>query len=206
LSYFPIDLLVIHLAVPSTIGLIKPKVLLEHTFSNWWYSAARFLRLTSFMFDERRAEEEGTHLRKTWMAWLKMRKAPVVSIDEADVSIQGITEDGEVEFIRDGQLVRAPRLDGVPVIPGRRMLVPVDPHTLEALDPEEGRLGHPAATAPGGNETNTVIVYLPPNFRRRVMLFLFLMWICGSSFFCCLTIMPCKLANQRSPSMKLQFF
>ena len=157
------------------------------------------------MFDERRAEEEGTHLRKTWAAWFKMRKAPVVSIDEADVSIQGITEDGEVEFIRDGELVRAPRLDGVPVIPGRRMLVPVDPHTLEALDPEERRLGHPAATAPGGNETNTVIVYLPPHFRRRIMLFLFLMWISGSSFFCCLTIMPCKLANPHLPSMKPHF-
>ncbi|KAI8584471.1 hypothetical protein K450DRAFT_216574 [Umbelopsis ramanniana AG] len=195
LSYFPIDLLVIHLAVPSTIGLVKPKVLLEHTFSNWWHATARLLRLTSFMFDERRAEEEGTHLRKSWAAWLKMRKAPVVSIDEADVSIQGITEDGEVEFIRDGQLVRAPCLDGVPVIPGRRMLVPVDPHTLEALDPEEHRLGHPAATAPGGNETNTVIVYLPPNFRRRVMLFLFLMWISGSTFFCCLTIMPLLLGR-----------
>lgn len=144
------------------------------------------------MFDERHADEEGTHFRKTWNAWIHQRKAPVVSIDEADVSIQHVSEDGETEFVRDGQLVRAPRLDGVPVIPGRRMLVPVDPHTLEPLDPEERRLGHPAATAAGGNDANTVIVYLPPHFRRRVIFFLVLMWFCGSVFLCSVTIIPCK--------------
>ncbi|KAG2172819.1 hypothetical protein INT43_000169 [Umbelopsis isabellina] len=195
LSYFPIDLLVIHLIIPPTITLIKPKILLEHAFSRWWHSAAKFLRLSSFMFDERHADEEGTHFRKTWNAWIHQRKAPVVSIDEADVSIQHVSEDGEVEFVRDGQLVRAPRLDGVPVIPGRRMLVPVDPHTLEPLDSEERRLGHPAATAAGGNDANTVIVYLPPHFRRRVILFLFLMWFCGSVFLCSVTIIPLLLGR-----------
>lgn len=88
-----------------------------------------------------------------------------------------LCEGEDMIYQQDGQLVRAPKHDSVPFVPGRRMLVPVDPITHEILDPEERRLGHPATSNPGDDVTNTTIVYTPPHFKQRVIIFLFLMWI-----------------------------
>lgn len=69
----------------------------------------------------------------------------------------------------NGQLVRVPKHDSVMVPTKRRMIVPVDPVTLEAIDPVEKYLGHPASLSEnGGEEHNTTIVYIPPYFKVRV--------------------------------------
>jgi hypothetical protein len=49
------------------------------------------------------------------------------------------------------------------------MIIPVDPVTLEPIDPVEKYLGHPASISEnGGEEHNTTIVYIPPYFKIRV--------------------------------------
>ncbi|RUS31209.1 hypothetical protein BC938DRAFT_478246 [Jimgerdemannia flammicorona] len=194
LSEFPVDLLIFHIVVPVTISYAKPKHLFKTLFKNWWRLAAQQLRMTSFMFGGRYPEEEGAHVRKTWWAWITRQEAPIPGtigdlVDDSEVSIEAVQQQNQdVYFARDGGLVRAPFFDGVPVKAGRRMLIPVNEQG-EALEEEDRRLGHPASDGAPDN-LHTTVVYVPPNFRRRVIIFLFLMWFSGSLFACSITIAP----------------
>lgn len=126
---------------------------------------SRKLRLTSYLFGGRHNEEEMSQIYRNW----KIRLYALFS--------NNLREGEDMIYQQDGQLVRAPKHDSVPFVPGRRMLVPVDPITHEILDPEERRLGHPATSNPGDDVTNTTIVYTPPHFKQRIMVFLLLMWV-----------------------------
>ncbi|KAG2174812.1 hypothetical protein INT43_005874, partial [Umbelopsis isabellina] len=187
---YHIDLIAAHVVIPTTMTRLKVKARFKTLLQAWWKVVSKHLRLSSFMFDGRFAEEEGTHVRKTWKAFLLRRKAPIPDISDGEVSINSFSADGEVEFVKNGHLVRAPKHDGVPVVRGRRMLVPVDPETYAAIDETDRRLGHPASAGPGGEELNTVVVYVPPKFGRRVIYFLYLMWVSGAVLLCSATILP----------------
>ncbi|KAI8582153.1 hypothetical protein K450DRAFT_229270 [Umbelopsis ramanniana AG] len=187
---YPVDLIATHVVIPTTMSRLKVKARFKVLLQNWWKAVSRQLRLSSFMFNGRYAEQEGRHVRKTWKAFLLRRRAPIPDLTHGDLSIDGISADGEVEFVKDGQLIRAPKHDGVPVIRGRRMLVPIDPETYEPIDEVERQMGHPASTALGGEELNTTVVYIPPRFRARIFFFLYLMWLSGAILACCTTIVP----------------
>ncbi|CAI2176943.1 11731_t:CDS:10, partial [Funneliformis geosporum] len=177
ISDFPADLLVFHIVVPVTVTWAKPKRLFRKLFENWWKVTSHVLRLTSFMFGDRHFDEEGTHVRRTWGASLRRLKARIPNPGD-----NIIDDNTGVVFVKDGELVRAPSYDGVPVVPGRRMLIPVN---------EDGTLKNPD-DAPVGqdDQLNYTVVYIPPNFKARVITFLFLMWFCGSLFCCSVTILP----------------
>ncbi|KAG0174690.1 hypothetical protein DFQ30_003160 [Apophysomyces sp. BC1015] len=168
LSTLAIDFLVAQFLLPPLISYINPREFAKKALSTWWRATSAHLRLTSFMFNGRYADEEGTHVRRDLKAWLLWQKAPISSAIYADVAIED--ENAPVIFRRDGQLIRVPKHDSVPVHPNRRMLVPVDPITLEAIDETERRNGHPAASESGDEEHSTTVVYIPPHFRLRVRL------------------------------------
>ncbi|RIB06064.1 hypothetical protein C2G38_542961 [Gigaspora rosea] len=174
ISDFPADLLVFHIIIPVTVTLAKPKRLFRTLFENWWHITSHHLRLTSFMFGGRHYDEEGTHVRKTWRAFFFFLKAPIIG--------NNAIENEDVAFVRDGGFVRAPSYDAVPVEPGKRMLIPVT---------EDGTLIDPN-DAPAGDDDQPgyTIVYIPPNFKARIIFFLFLMWFCGSLFCCSVTVLP----------------
>ncbi|CAG8536758.1 9053_t:CDS:2, partial [Ambispora leptoticha] len=180
ISDFPLDLLVFHIVVPVTVDWAKPRELFRALFEKWWHVTAQQLRLTSFMFGNRYPEEEGTHYRKTWRALLLGRKAPIPRLG---IDTNNEDQNAEVVFVKDGGFVRAPSFDGVPVVPGRRMLIPVN---------EQGELINPNDTPPVGedDQLHHTVVYVPPSFKARVIFFLFLMWFCGSIFCCSVTILP----------------
>jgi E3 ubiquitin-protein ligase MARCH6 len=192
LSVIPIDLIVIQVGIPALVKYFQPKQAIKTLFVASITWTCRQLRLTSFMFGGRKPEEEGTLTYHTWSAWLK-RSSP--SHYPAEGSAEEDVIGPEVSYLWDGQLMRVPRHDSVPIIDRRRMLVPVDAVTLEPIDDRERELGHPAASAPGGNEVNTVIVYTPPHFKQRVLIFLGFMWFSISVFCCMVTIVPVILGR-----------
>ncbi|KAI9275859.1 hypothetical protein BDA99DRAFT_496639 [Phascolomyces articulosus] len=207
LSTLALDLLAVQFLVPPLVSHIKPREFCKKVMSDWWRAVSRHLRLTSFMFNGRYPEEEGTHERKTLLAWILRQKAPIINTNNSteddavfsDVAIDETTihqdPNASVIFKRDGTLARVPKHDSVPVPDNRRMIVPVDPVHLEPLDENEKRLGHPAAAESGDLENNTTIVYIPPNFRWRVAFFVFLMWVSGSALTCSLTVAPLLLGR-----------
>ncbi|KAI8063657.1 uncharacterized protein B0P05DRAFT_555187 [Gilbertella persicaria] len=183
LSTLAIDLLMIQFLMPPLMRLIKPRDYSKKVLDLWWHMACRQLRLTSFMFNERKPDEEGRFVYRTWKAWLT-RQVP--QLPEDDVAIQ----EGDVIFQPDGMFLRVPKYDSVPVDPKRRMLVPVDPVSLEALDEQErGRL-HPAAADTMDESQSTVVVYAPPRFKQRLIVFLLYMWFSISLLTCSVTVVP----------------
>ncbi|KAJ1994234.1 hypothetical protein GGI25_003418 [Coemansia spiralis] len=100
-------------------------------------------------------------------------------------------------FVLDGQNIRAPKVDTVPVVAGRRMLVPVDNHgrpaedrfDYEAADYPEIRdmdENHNRDLPPPAPESSYrdrrfkpdqySVLYIPPNLRTRVIAFFALGW------------------------------
>ncbi|KAI8393645.1 uncharacterized protein BYT42DRAFT_609419 [Radiomyces spectabilis] len=193
LSTLAIDLLLVQFLLPPLINYLEPRKFAKEALYNWWRLVSRRLRLTSFMFNGRYPEEEGTHIRKSWKAWLFMKQATVVSDVYADVAIP--PHNADVIFRRDGQLVRVPKHDGVPVVPGRRMLVPVDPVNFLPIDEQERMAGHPAASDSGDEEQSTTVVYVPPQFQLRVIIFLLLMWLSLSALAFSIMIAPLLLGR-----------
>ncbi|KAL7320005.1 hypothetical protein PS15m_003077 [Mucor circinelloides] len=191
LSVVPVDLIIIHVGIPAIVRYFKPKQTIKQLFVKWITFTCRQLRLSSFMFGGRKADEEGTLVYHNWTAWLKRTKPTHYPADGTIDDVIG----SQVSYLWEGQLLRVPRHDSVPIIERRRMLVPVDHVTLEPLDENERRLGHPAASAPGGDEVNTVIVYSPPHFKERVLLFVGFMWLSTSMFFCAITVLPVLLGR-----------
>ncbi|KAG0184839.1 hypothetical protein DFQ28_010358, partial [Apophysomyces sp. BC1034] len=185
LSTLALDLLALQFISSPLMTYLKPRETFKKLLLQWWRITSRRLRLTSFMFNGRYPEEEGVHVRMTWKAWLFQEQASINDTYD-DVSIN----QAPVLFKRDGQLVRVPKYDSVPVIPGRRMLVPVDPVTLEAVNETERRQGHPAASESGDHEHTTTIVYIPPHFQSRIILFLVLLWLSGLMLACLVIVAP----------------
>lgn len=170
LSTLAIDLLIMQFLLPPLIALIKPRDYSKKALDLWWHFACRQLRLTSFMFNVRKPDEEGRHIRRTLRSKILFEKANIPTDESSDVSIDE-DDQSSVVFKRDGMMVRVPKYDSVPVDPKRRMLVPVDPVTLEAIDEEERMRGHPAAADTNDEAQSTIVVYMPPNFKRRVSIF-----------------------------------
>lgn len=187
LSTLALDLLIIQFLLPPLVHLVNPRENAKRALALWWHWACRLLRLTSFMFNERKLDEEGRHVRRSWKAMLLRTKAEIPNDALSDLAID---EGQEVVFDRNGQWVRVPRYDSVPVDPKRRMLVPVDPVTLEAIDPEERERGHPAAADTGDEAQSTIVVYVPPHFKLRTIVFLLFMWLFISLFVCSVTVVP----------------
>ncbi|CAO3592354.1 unnamed protein product [Absidia cylindrospora] len=190
LSTLAIDILAAPFLIPRLVASIKPRDFSKKVLMIWWHTAARWLRLSSFMFGNRYPEEECTFIRHPISAWLLG--------DNSTLSVhENYCINTNVSFKVDGQLVRVPNRDGMMVRSKRNMIVPIDPATLEPLDPMEKYLGHPASTERngGGEEYNTTIVYVPPKFKLRVVLFLFLMWLSGSVMTCTVTAVPLLLGR-----------
>lgn len=163
LSTWAIDLLTVQFLLPPLMKILKPRDYSKKALDFWWHFACRQLRLTSFMFNKQEPDEEGRHVRRTLKAFLFQEKAPVV-----DSEVELLDENAPVVFKRDGMMVRVPKYDSVPVDPKRRMIVPVDPITHEAIDEEERRQGHPAAADTVDESQATIVVYIPPHFKQRV--------------------------------------
>ncbi|ORX87349.1 hypothetical protein K493DRAFT_291014 [Basidiobolus meristosporus CBS 931.73] len=171
-SNIPIDLLVYHLVIPLTLSSTRPKRIFTGLFEQWWRITSRSLRLTSFMFGGRKASEEYS---LTFATWQKNLQWIFSTQTRADAILKG-----DAVETKDGGFLRVPNFDSAPLNPQRRMLIPVE---------EDGTPINPADAALL-NDSNTNIVYSPPNFKFRLIAFLFLMWFSGSMFGCTLLITP----------------
>ncbi|KAG0634493.1 hypothetical protein HOY80DRAFT_523573 [Tuber brumale] len=169
---FPVDLLFYNFFMPIAVQFVKPSDGLQKMYGWWFRRCARFLRLTSFMFGDRTADEEGHHVRQSWAARLLRKNGdvnhPIVEADD-------LKETGgagmDVYFQRDGRYVRAPASDSVRRPKGRRVFIPVTEDNVR-LDEQED----PVDLTNGPNPSDFKLVYLPPWFKTRIGLLVLAIW------------------------------
>ncbi|KAF9913002.1 hypothetical protein EC991_005870 [Linnemannia zychae] len=213
ISDLPIDLLLFHLVVPLTFRWLDPTSRVKNLFTAWWRHLSRWLRLSSFMYttdNQRFYEEEGHVVYRTWKAWLLRSRPPIPGLDQDESDTVGSGEeldiDAPVLFVRDGCWYRVPNTDRILQLKDRRVLVPVDENG-NALDPNEDLPGvvdplmdnllrnrdDPSPLV--DPKEGTVIVYGPPNFKRRLIAFIILLWTSVMTFLVLSIITPMILGR-----------
>lgn len=168
----PIDLIFLLFVTPYTLKFAKPKRTVRKLVNEWCTLTAHQLRVSSFMLGVRRPEEEGSQIRKTWRARLLFKKAPVTGVD-TDAAC-----DADVVFRKDGGFARVVAADNVKIVQ-KKMFV----HVHEDGTPltEEGRQAIQDQLAKGPNDDSKfTVVYIPPHFKARILLFVYLLWVTGS--------------------------
>ncbi|KAF9127020.1 hypothetical protein BGW39_006175 [Mortierella sp. 14UC] len=212
LSDIPIDMLLFHLAVPLTIRWMNPADRFKILFIGWWKKLAETMRLSSFMYGndgKRYPEEEGHIVYRTWKAWLLRYRPPIPNTENNGSGTVGSGEELDVDapviFVPDGGLYRVPSTDRVVHLKNRRVLVPVDAEG-RALDPKEdmpAEIDPMMEILPRGREPprpinpkdHTVVVYTPPNFKRRLISFIVIMWTSTMYFLALAIVVPLVLGR-----------
>ena len=183
---FPVDLLFYNFLMPLAVKFFKPSKGLNKMY-NWWFrKCARSLRLTNFLFGEKKEDEEGRHIRHTWGGVLqgKQGDAQNAVVDNDD---QAVAQNRELNayFLRDGRYVRAPASDQV--------RIPKGAHTFLEVDEENNRLDNQPDLDEGLHGPNNDMftkVYIPPFFRVRICVFIFLIWLFAAVTGVSITIVP----------------
>lgn len=154
--------------LPYTLHYFRPrKKLTEKSIALWKYLAHQ-LRLTSYMFGCRVDTEEYTP--KHW-SWKNLFFREDRSLDR--------------DILRDGVYWRVPNHDNIAQVRNERAIIEVDERG-EPKD-DDGRrlmalLDAEAQKAKRDIKTDYTIVYVPPNFRRRVIMFILCLWVIGAVF------------------------
>jgi E3 ubiquitin-protein ligase MARCH6 len=176
---FPMDLLLYNFVTPLVIRLFKPSDAVNSMYAWWLQRCARMLRLSHFLFDDRRKDEEGHLVHPSWTSFLLMRR--VSGDDEAIVDAAQETKDGqnqEVFFQRDGKYVLTPCNDQYrPPKPGEAFLH-ADDEDVYIADKDGKRNDHFAK------------VYVPPYFRLRITAFMVCLWMFSAFIGLCATLVP----------------
>ena len=189
---FPVDLLFYNFLMPVALKFIRPSNALNGAYGWWFRKCARALRLSHFLFGQKMEDEEGRHVRRTWQAVFDRRMGdpakPVTNIEQ-----QMILENRGTEayFLRDGRYVRAPASDQVRMPKGTHTFLEVDEynHRIDKLaDPEQG---------PHGSKNDQFTqIYIPPFFRLRISIFIFLIWFFAAITGVCTTVLPLVLGRR----------
>ncbi|SJX64652.1 related to SSM4-Ubiquitin-protein ligase involved in ER-associated protein degradation [Sporisorium reilianum f. sp. reilianum] len=156
----PVDLLLVHFAVPWATQRIDPEKVAEAWLSAWWRRASRALRLSSYMVGgELRLDEErrpkGNAVVAAWNALLGR---------------------GDVEYVEDGGPCRVPADDkaitsGPLIIPLNADGGPATERLAEAMHKQDTDA---EKHTPKPRYTH---VYLPSDYRTRIAAILALLWL-----------------------------
>ena len=211
---FPIDLLFYNFLMPYAVKLFQPSLWL-HAMYRWWFRrCARALRITWFLFGERRLDEEGRlelapgspdRNLPAWRQWfLEVDASGRVVVK----SWRGILEGGAAkrpamraehmamfnvkkehlvqsgQLVTDGRFVRTPASDQVKIPKGTGVFLDVNENNTR----RDG-----ASDRPEGDIYSTdqyQLVYLPPDFGLRIFLFILFIWIFAAATGVTITIVP----------------
>jgi E3 ubiquitin-protein ligase MARCH6 len=210
---FPIDLLFYNFLMPLAVKFFKPSDGLHAMYTWWFRKLARTLRLTWFLFGERKLDEEGTIqmippqegqalplwkrmflevdgnkvIPKTWKGTFEGGRAkpalPLTAQELEDTNARKAALVRTHQLIPDGRFVRAPASDQVKIPKGQRVF----------LDVTEGNQRQDRIEQPGIDLYSTPqyqFVYVPPNFRLRIFLFILFIWIFAATTGLGFTIIP----------------
>ncbi|KAH9428282.1 hypothetical protein MCOR02_011767 [Pyricularia oryzae] len=215
---FPIDLLFYNFLMPLALNFFKPSDGLHEMYTWWFRKCARALRITWFLFGERKIDEEGIlvlapdseHRRLPF--WRRL----FLEVDETGQVVprtwKGLFDEGKSkpgpeitkEEMRAFNKQRAALIESKQLIAdGRFVLTPASdqvkiPKGKQVFwEVSENEVGtetpsDEAATGPPDLYTSKQyqLVYVPPHFRARVFLFILSIWVFAAVTGVSFTIIP----------------
>ncbi|KAK3323078.1 hypothetical protein B0H66DRAFT_474545 [Apodospora peruviana] len=212
---FPVDLLFYNFIMPLAAKFFRPADGLHAMYTWWFRKCARALRITWFLFGERQVDEEGhmvlrkdsPHRTRPWwrILFLELDSSdkvvpktwrdifeggtaePAVAIPDDEMARMDDRKSRLVlsgQLIPDGRFVRTPASDQVKIPKGRRVFLDVTENNLR----RDGRPDRPETDLYSTNQYQ--FVYVPPNFRLRVFLFIMFIWIFAAVTGVGFTIIP----------------
>lgn len=184
---FPIDLLFYNFLMPLAVKFFKPSDGLHAMYTWWFRQCARMLRLTWFMFDERKLDEEGYNVHRTWGDFFRrVAGDPENKLNPEKVD-QPFIEDSALRayFHKDGRYVRAPASDQVRIPKGTRIFLEVDEQNRRVDKKRDKPDG-----VHGSKNEHYKHVYIPPWFKFRIFLFILFIWLFAAITGVSITIVP----------------
>uniref|UniRef100_A0A093V5E7 RING-type E3 ubiquitin transferase n=1 Tax=Talaromyces marneffei PM1 TaxID=1077442 RepID=A0A093V5E7_TALMA len=182
----PVDLLFYNFVMPVILRAIKPSDGLHNMYDWWFHKCARYLRLSQFLLGERNKDEEGRSIGRTWRDILFGNLGDVENPITTDEDLNAEEKKGKSpRFLRDGKFVRAPASDQVRIPKGIKVFLEVsedNERTDGNIDSDEGLHGRKSKMF--------TQVYIPPNFRLRIFVFIFLIWVFAAVTGVGVTIFP----------------
>lgn len=186
---FPIDLLFYNFVMPLTVRLFKPSDALHAMYSWWFRRCARMLRLTWFLFDERRKDEEGHQVRRHWSAILLAANGDPEKPYSPPNSMTSdpLKDDPNLQayFVKDGKYVRTPASDQVRIPKGVNVFLEVTEDNVPIDSSRDYESGVHARKSDQFKK-----VYIPPLFRLRIFVFILSIWLFAALTGVCITVVP----------------
>lgn len=213
---FPVDLLFYNFLMPMAASYFKPSAGLHAMYTWWFRRCARALRITWFLFGERRVDEEGRLVLKTnspdrnLPAWRRLflevnsRGEVVAKKSWRDIFEGGSAKPGntiptdvmmvlnakKMNLVRSGQLVPDGRFVRTPA--SDQVKIPkgrdVFLEVTENNARQDGKRDHPETDIYSTPQYQ--FVYVPPHFRLRVSLFVLFIWVFAAVTGVSITIVP----------------
>ena len=176
---FPLDMLLYNFVTPIVIRLMKPSDAVSTMYAWWLRKCARALRLSHFLFDDRRKDEEGHFVHQSWTTFFLMREP---SHDAATASEEDRLAD-EAHFKKDGMYVLTPCNDQYRPPKSEEAFFHLDENDACIVDKDGKKNEHFAK------------VYIPPLFRIRISLFMICLWLFSAFAGLCSTLVPLMLGR-----------
>ena len=168
LSDVPIDLVLLHLLLPYTMHYFRPVKGIKRMVERVWRNLATRLRLTSYMFGGRHDSEEFSARHWSWKSFV-----PGAKIDDANL-------------VHNGTFRRVPATDSIALPRDMRATAqvtadgePVDEESRELIAAQNAE----AEKAKRSVNDDYTVVYIPPLFRQRLIVFITCLWTIGALSF-----------------------
>ena len=185
---FSVDILLYCFLTPFLLKYVHISDLVHAMFKWWFQGCARTLRLSHFLFGERRLDEEGHYVDHSHqLAITRKDLDSELNCDRREPPSTNYKKDN-MKFQRNGRFVFAPATDQVRIPKGSRIFVEVDGVDSILLD------SFNTVNDSDGNESTKamkkMVVYIPPNFAARIALFICSIWLFAAGLGLIVTVIP----------------
>lgn len=185
---FSVDILLYCFLTPFLLKYIHISDLVHAIFKWWFRGCARRLRLSHFLFGERKLDEEGRYVDSSQqLAITKEEPDSEWTCDTAEPP-QFDHKNDEVKFERSGRFVLAPATDQIRIPKGSQIFVEID--GIDSISLDSFNALNNSDDNGGTTTMKKMIVYIPPNFGARVALFICSIWLFAAGLGLISTVIP----------------
>lgn len=183
----PINLIFYNILVPLIVKLFQPTEAWNKVFEWWFRTWGCWLRLSDFLFGVKQPKEGLRQASKKWPhQW-----EHIITLENRDPALMAALEglgDQQHQMCHttaDGSYARVPASDAVKPPRGHSAFLPVDRYNKRLDGQHDHEFG-----CHGHKDPKWTMVYIPPNFRLRIVALVAAMWLFLVVAGCSVTLLP----------------